>query len=951
MKNISPKKNIILLNKEEEKLLKKYIEEYNELFQKILILSPNDFIQTLSKRVKIVLKEKINGFTSSNITKVENFILEKIYANDFKYSNFAKKSIMQRDSNENHYFNEEIIPHCENDKKDGYYVHTCGKKFEIFKYKNNNIFENFNKIKNENKNENKIFLLYCKECDMIYKSNLIKFCCFSTKEDFYSKVIDISKKENYHLATWKKYHCNIIINDVMKCQKCHENLYYLPNNNHLFCKKCNHEFDTNLYTWKCLKCKKDFTAEAKIYNPFEYKNMKICIKEAILGKKRAKPEYLGCGCEINNDLQKLKFYHKNTCNGDLYLGELNNKKIVVCSKCESMGLYEGYVWTCPLCLKRFKTVTNYMDDDICELRENIKEDINNGNKNLIANKYMNYSNSNSNSNINITINNISSIYKSPIKFKKNNSNLFAIPKNNQINSKCKSDNKNLRVLRRNFSASRLNPNDNYNLNLINPSQKNDNNSPYKVHSKLDSKIIYNPLPNSNNKRQKRGIISNYDLSDTKNIYNIYNKLFEADYNYNNISNLNNNNIVFQNSNLKVNLFGNNNINVPYIKNNNNNTVKKRAYSNCNSININIEEGIPYSKNIEKNNKIGIINKIPIKKQNNSQIKIINNNNYSGYESTAGNSQEEKSPKDNNKRNNSQNKNKKVIPGQLNLINYIIKKQIGKGSYGQIFLVEDVNCNQYALKKIIACSESSIKKIKNELKILLDIQNSFSQLNVVSIYGITSQQLDITTYALYVLMELATSDWEKEIAERKRTNNYYSEYDLMSILFSLVKSLSILQQKNISHRDIKPQNILIFKDKKTGEKKYKLADFGEAKELMGDNPTEKQTLRGTELYMAPILFYALRARKKMKYIQHNTYKSDVFSFGLCALFAATLGFNSLYDVRELKSNISIFVVVEKYLRFKYSDNVVNIISKMLDLNENSRCDFIQLEKEFNDIGYY
>ena len=65
---------------------------------------------------------------------------------------------------------------------------------------------------------------------------------------------------------------------------------------------------------------------------------------------------------------------------------------------------------------------------------------------------------------------------------------------------------------------------------------------------------------------------------------------------------------------------------------------------------------------------------------------------------------------------------------------------------------------------------------------------------------------------------------------------------MSILFSLVKSLSILQQKNISHRDIKPQNILIFKDKKTGEKKYKLADFGEAKELMGDNPTEKQTIR-------------------------------------------------------------------------------------------------------------
>ena len=558
---------------------------------------------------------------------------------------------------------------------------------------------------------------------------------------------------------------------------------------------------------------------------------------------------------------------------------------------------------------------------------------------------------------------MSNIYKSPIKFNNNNNNLFAIPRNVQNNNKCKSDNKNF--IRRNNSAVKLV--DNYNPNLginVSPKSKmnkledynikineanntnstanikricipkNNNYSPYKVHSKLDTKIMYNAIPNSNNKIQKR-IISNLDISDTNNIQNIYNKFFEAD------NNNKNNDGFSQNNFLKVDLFGTK-INKPNI---NNNIVKKRSYSNCNSININFEDGISYPKNIVSNNKVIYNNnKIQIKKLNNSQNKVIN---YSGYESTSGNSQEGKSPKDNNKRN---NQNKKVIPGQLNLMNYIIKKQIGKGSYGQIFLVEDVNCNQYALKKIIACSESSIKKIKNELKILLDIQNSFSNLNVVSIYGITSQQLDITTYALYVLMELASSDWEKEILERKKTNKYYSEYELMSIFFSLVKSLSILQQKNISHRDIKPQNILIFKDKE-GNKKYKLADFGEAKELFGDNPTDKQTLRGTELYMAPKLFYALRARKKMKYVQHNTYKSDVFSFGLCALFAATLGFNSIYDVRELKNNISIFVVVEKYLRYKYSDNVVNIISKMLDLNENSRCDFITLETEFNNIGYY
>ena len=636
MKNISPKKNIILLGSEDEKLLKKYIEEYNELYQKILILSPNDFIQILSKRVKIVLKEKINGFSSSNITKVENFILEKIYANDYKHSLFAKRSILQRDQNEmvNHYFNGVIIPHCDRDRKDGYYVHSCGNRFQIFKYKNNTIFDNINKKNNEEKNDNNILLLYCEECDMIYKSNLIKFCCFSTGEDFYSKLIDNTNTENYHLATWKKYHCNIIINDVMKCQKCHENLYYLPIENHLFCKKCNHEFEPNLYTWKCIKCKKDFIAEVKIFNPLEYKNMKISIKEAILNKRRAKPDYLGCGCEINNDAKKLKFYHKSSCLGDLYMGELNKKKIVVCSKCESMGSYEGYVWTCPICSKRFKTEINYLNDNV-EEKENKNNNISNNEniKNIITGKYMNYSNSN----YNINVGNISSIYKSQIKFKNNNSNLYEIPKNNLIN-KCKSDNKNIGLLRRNNSAIKLidntrldfleqsnnsniykNNNNMVNIKRVNiPKSKNysPNCSPYKIQSKLDQRYLYNNIQeiNTNNKRANR-LMSNLDLTDTKNFQNILNKFFNgekvneisyADYNYNNnIVNYNK-----QKDNVKADLFGTKNLNQPYYKIFENNVVgKKRAYSNCNSININIDDGMPYTKIIPKNNKIIGTNKI------------------------------------------------------------------------------------------------------------------------------------------------------------------------------------------------------------------------------------------------------------------------------------------------------------------------------------------------------
>ena len=61
------------------------------------------------------------------------------------------------------------------------------------------------------------------------------------------------------------------------------------------------------------------------------------------------------------------------------------------------------------------------------------------------------------------------------------------------------------------------------------------------------------------------------------------------------------------------------------------------------------------------------------------------------------------------------------------------------------------------------------------------------------------------------MELAITDWEKEILNMQKARTYYTEQKLMKILSSLVKTFSQLQKNNVSHRDIKPQNILIFEN--------------------------------------------------------------------------------------------------------------------------------------------
>jgi serine/threonine protein kinase len=188
------------------------------------------------------------------------------------------------------------------------------------------------------------------------------------------------------------------------------------------------------------------------------------------------------------------------------------------------------------------------------------------------------------------------------------------------------------------------------------------------------------------------------------------------------------------------------------------------------------------------------------------------------------------------------------------------------------------------------------------------------------------------------MELAETYWEKNIIERSKKLLYYTEEELINIIRSLVYSFNILQKEKISHRDIKPQNILICKNNI-----FKIADFGEAKVLKANNKnTDMQTIRGTELFMSPILFKGMRLRR-LKSIEHNIYKSDVFSLGFCLVFAASLTFNCLYDIREIYNMKLIEDNLRKYFNGRYSEKFIQLVLCMLEIEENDRMDFIELNK--------
>ena len=281
----------------------------------------------------------------------------------------------------------------------------------------------------------------------------------------------------------------------------------------------------------------------------------------------------------------------------------------------------------------------------------------------------------------------------------------------------------------------------------------------------------------------------------------------------------------------------------------------------------------------------------------------------------------------------------IYPEIIKPEEYKIITNIGSGSFGKIFKVKwNKNNSNYAMKEMHFQSKENIVYLKERVKYIIDFEKKTKCDGLIKIYG-DSYFKKGKDYYYYEIMELAEKDWEDEIKMRKNNLNYYSEKELLKIMIQLIKTLSLMQQNHITHRDIKLQNILIINNK------YKICDFGESRKL-NQKGTIVQPVRGSELYMSPILFFGLN--EKLLQVTHNTYKSDVFSLGMCILYAANLSDDSLCDIRELTNMEDIRAVIENYLCKQYSSLLIEILLFILEINEKKRPDFIQLEKVLSKL---
>ena len=102
---------------------------------------------------------------------------------------------------------------------------------------------------------------------------------------------------------------------------------------------------------------------------------------------------------------------------------------------------------------------------------------------------------------------------------------------------------------------------------------------------------------------------------------------------------------------------------------------------------------------------------------------------------------------------------------------------------------------------------------------------------------------MTPLKVFIVTELASGG---ELLERVVENGNFSESDARSVIYQVLKGMEYLHSKNIVHRDLKLENILLSDGSSSAI--VKIADFGLARFFADDS--QLRTICGSPLYVAP-----------------------------------------------------------------------------------------------------
>ena len=268
---------------------------------------------------------------------------------------------------------------------------------------------------------------------------------------------------------------------------------------------------------------------------------------------------------------------------------------------------------------------------------------------------------------------------------------------------------------------------------------------------------------------------------------------------------------------------------------------------------------------------------------------------------------------------------------------LLNKIYSTNRFSDIYLCKDNETNEEIVLKVLKSKYNTFINDKSD-KIIKE-GNIISELNHKNIVSLIEKQFKgikktfsvkgkgkiIEKEIIYIPMEYISND---DLTNNlKLSKNGFNEEISLFLFKQIIEAINNLHNKNLCHRDIKLDNILL-------DKNYniKIIDFEYCEKIKNEN-NEKIKMNqkvGTESYMAP----------EMHYLNNGNFyygdKIDIFSSGivLIALLTGKLFFETS-TLSDFYFRMFINQTDEFFKKINCNDDLVYLIKKLIDVNPNER----------------
>ena len=273
-------------------------------------------------------------------------------------------------------------------------------------------------------------------------------------------------------------------------------------------------------------------------------------------------------------------------------------------------------------------------------------------------------------------------------------------------------------------------------------------------------------------------------------------------------------------------------------------------------------------------------------------------------------------------------------------NLTLEKLLGKGSFGEVQLTRIDGDDKYYATKVYEREKieptQAFKYLKNEIKILHMLDHP----NIVKFV-----QVKKTKKHFYIVMEFCNGGELEQLLDQyqKKFGCAFSEEIVQYLMKQIISAFKYLHGKNIMHRDIKLENILVNFDNEEDKKNLnmmkatvKIIDFGFACIIEKNSLT--YTAIGNMLNMDPLILKKLTSHGKVRELGYDQ-KADIWSLGTIC-YQMLIG-KAAFDADDIDE------LVDKVEKGKYkvptslSREVVSFLNGMLQYDSNLRLTSEQL----------